>query len=557
MTTLSTGRAKLNVTAIQLKKIDGQQMKNMLAAATEWLGKSAREIDALNVFPVPDGDCGTNMLLTMRSTVEQAYWLTDRKVSTIAKAVADGALMGARGNSGVILFQIWRAMAQSLGDKATADGPELAVAMTEASRAAYKALANPVEGTILTVMKDAAEAASRQAATADNDIVTVLEAAVTAAGKSVANTPNLLPVLKEAGVVDAGGQGLYTILEGALRYLKGGAGDMKTAEPRLILPEMPASKLTEFLMEEGAPYGYCTEFALRGDELDPDEIQVQLEKKGKSVIVVGAGPAVRIHVHTLKPGTVINYATRLGTMHDVSIRNIDEQRQAFLELQRQRAPAGEMSTVAVVSGDGLANVFRALGAAAIVPGGQTMNPSIRELLRAVEAVPSNSVIILPNNKNVVLTANQVQPLTKKSVRVVPTETVPQGVSALMATDFQAGFDKNVELMTRGMESLISIEITRAVRSARIGERAVKKNQFIGFVNGSLTAAAGSPADALVKTLDKTDQEKFRVVTIYFGADTTQSEAEDAGAKIRQHFPHMQVEVVEGGQPHYNYIVSVE
>jgi len=304
-------------------------------------------------------------------------------------------------------------------------------------------------------------------------------------------------------------------------------------------------------------YGYCTEFLLKGQELDPDKFRKRLEKKGQSLIVVGDKSTVRVHIHTLDPGSVIRYVTSLGTMHQVSIRNMDEQHQDFLEMQRERAPAVDMATVAVVSGDGLSDVFRSLGVAAIVPGGQTMNPSTKDLLQAVESVVPDKVIILPNNKNIVLTAEQVQSLTTKSIEVVPTETIPQGIAALLAFDYEADFGTNAQLMKKAKSAVKSIGITRAIRPAQLGGLSIKKKQAVGFLDGDLVAVGNTTTDVLNEVLTRLDLDKAEVITIYYGADTELAEAEQIGLSIREQHPHLQVDIVQGGQPHYNYIVSVE
>jgi len=542
----------------QVETINGQELREMFATATSWLEKSASDIDALNVFPVPDGDTGTNMLLTMRSSIEEAYRATGTSASAVAQALARGALMGARGNSGVILSQIWRGLAQGLAEKESFTGSDLADALQQASTMAYKGISNPVEGTILTVVREASSASQEQAANGSNDLISVMEATVNAANESVANTPALLSVLREAGVVDAGGQGLYTILEGALRYLRGEAEQMQFRKPQMIASNIPQPvRLPQMAIADEVPYGYCTEFLLKGEELDPDKIRTRLQKKGQSLIVVGDDSTVRAHVHTLDPGNVIRYATSLGTMHQVSIRNMDEQHQDFLQMQKERAPTVDIATIAVVSGDGLADVFTSLGASAIVSGGQTMNPSTKDLLQAVKVVTSDKVIILPNNKNIVLTAEQVQSLTEKTIEVVPTRTIPQGVAALLAFDYEADFETNAQLMKEAQSTVKTIEITRAVRSTQLDGLSIKKRQAIGLLDGDLLAAGNNTIDILRKMLAKLDLRKNEIITIYYGADTDLAEAEQVSASIREHYPQLQVEIVRGGQPYYSYIVSIE
>jgi len=542
----------------QVSSLSGQELRDMLVVATNWLEKSAPEIDALNVFPVPDGDTGTNMLLTMRSTLEEAYRAPDRSASAVAQAIAKGALMGARGNSGVILSQIWHGLAKGLAQKEAFNGRDLADALLEASAMAYKGINNPVEGTILTVAKDAASAAQAQAASGSDDLISVMEATIDAASKSVANTPNLLDVLREAGVVDAGGQGLYTILEGALHYLKGDVEEMQFRKPRMIASTTPIPARTpQMVAADEEPYGYCTEFLLKGQGLDPDKLRVKLQRKGQSLIVVGDESTVRVHIHTLDPGNILHYATSLGTVHQVTIRNMDEQHEDYLKMQKERMPAVEMATVAVVSGDGLADVFTSLGVTAIVPGGQTMNPSTRDLFQAVNSISSDKVIILPNDKNVVLTANQVQSLTAKVIKVIATETIPQGISALLAFNSEADLEANCEAMNRAKSSVRSIAITQAVRAAQLGGLTIKKKQAIGFLDGDLVAVGDSTTGVLGEVLAEIDLDEAEVITIYYRGDAERFEMEPFILGIREQHPHLEVELVRGGQPHYHYIVSVE
>ncbi|MBL7166320.1 MAG: DAK2 domain-containing protein [Dehalococcoidales bacterium] len=542
----------------QTKSITGQDFREMFACATAWLEKCASDVDALNVFPVPDGDTGTNMMLTLNSSMEEAYRAPDNSSSAIAQAIAKGALMGARGNSGVILSQILRGLAQGVAGKESLTGADFASALQEASIMAYKGLSNPVEGTILTVTKDTAAAVRKLVEEGEHDLTEVFEVAVQAANESVANTPALLPILKESGVVDAGGQGLYTILEGALHYLRGEAEQIRFRKPQMIASSVPLTgRPPEMIAADEVPFGYCTEFMLKGEKLDTEKISSRLEKKGESLIVVGDESTARVHIHTLDPGNVIHIATGLGTVHQVSIRNMDEQHRDFLEMQKDKAPAVDMAIVAVVTGDGLAEVFTSLGVTAIVPGGQTMNPSTGDILQAVESVASDKVIILPNNKNIVLTAEQVHTLTEKDIEIVATETIPQGVAALLALDYEADLETNAKIMRQAIPLVNTVEVTRAVRSTQINNIKIKRKQAIGLLDGELAAVGNNPTEVLHETLSKLDVSGKEIVTIYFGADTDQAEAERASIILRTEYPQLQVEVVRGGQPHYNYIVSIE
>ncbi len=542
-----------------MKKIeayDGAAFRDMFSAATGWLEKSVSDIDALNVFPVPDGDTGTNMLLTMRSAVEEAYRVTDTNAFSVAQAMSKGALMGARGNSGVILSQIWRGMAQGMSNKESFTGRDFADAFLQASKVAYKGISNPVEGTILTVIREAAQAGQSFAANNGNDLGEVMNAIVEAANKSLANTPNLLPVLKDAGVVDAGGQGLYTILEGALRYLRGEGEQMQFRKPQMVSSNitMPARLQPANVKEE--PFGYCTEFLLQGQKIDADKLRDKLKKHGESLIVVGDQANVRVHIHTIDPGTVLHFVTPLGTIHQVSIRNMDEQHADYLAMQKHRLPVTNVSIIAVAPGDGIKDVFSSLGAY-VIPGGQTMNPSTKDILQGVEAAVSDKVIVLPNNKNIILTAGQVQALTKKSVKVVPTKTVPQGVAALLAFDYESDFDTNAKTMEKARTLVRTVEITRAIRSTKMGTLRIKKNQAIGLLDTDLVAVGNSAISVLNQVLDKIDLDESEVVTVYYGQGIEQPDAEAIGNVIREKYTHIQIEVVKGGQPHYEYIISIE
>ena len=538
--------------------INGHDLREMFAAATDWLAKSAADIDALNVFPVPDGDTGTNMLLTMRSSIEEACRVPDGSASEVAQAMARGALMGARGNSGVILSQIWRGIASALNGKQTINGTDLAEALQQAARTAYQGLSNPVEGTILTVAREAASSAKRALTNGNGDIKSVLEATVSTARQSVANTPALLPVLREAGVVDAGGQGLYTLLEGVLLYLRGESEAKQFSKPWVITSSIPVvAHPTQTKAGPEESFGYCTEFLLEGKDLDADKLRETLIDKGDSLIVVGDESTIRVHIHTMAPDNIISYAGSLGTLQNVSVRDMDEQHEDFVLMQRGRATVADAAVVAVVAGDGLAKVFTTLGVSAVVPGGQTMNPSTKDILEAVEAAPSDKVIILPNNKNVVLTAEQVQSLTSKRVSVVPTQTVAQGVTALMAFNPEGSFEANAKAMTRAKGQVKTIEITRATHSTRLGGLGIKKGQVIGLLDGKLLAAGDKGSQVICDLLARIEMDEASIITIYYGADITEEEAKQVEAAIRKQYPAFEIEIVSGGQPHYSYIISVE
>jgi DAK2 domain fusion protein YloV len=536
---------------------DGQTLKDMFASGTAWLGKSAPDINAINVFPVPDGDTGTNMVLTMQFALEEAKSNSDNQASSVAKSLAHGALMGARGNSGVILSQFFRGLAKGLGGKTHFNGGDFARALAEASRAAYKGIVNPVEGTILTVLKDASKAA-QEAVKDDDALVAVLEAAVKSAEESVARTPSLLPVLRDAGVVDAGGQGLYVLLDGALQFLKGESQKMQYRRPRLVVAEtelVPRAAQRPTQLE--TPHGYCTNFVLEGQNLNLDKIEKGLKKKGQSLIVTGDDTLVRVHIHSFEPGEILKYATKLGKLHEITINNMDDQYAQFIKMQRERMPQVDIATVTVATGDGFFELLNSLGNIIIVPGGQTMNPSVHELWQAVESAPSDNIILLPNNKNIVAAASQVQSLTAKKLKVIPTRNIPQGIAAFLAFDYDLNLEQNAQVMEKAISKVKAIEVTRAMRGTRLNGLEIKKGQFIAILNDEdVIARADKIRDVILEALGKAGGEKAGIVTVYYGAEIKGAEAQEIAQEIRDRY-HTEVEVVYGGQPHYDYIVSLE
>ena len=536
---------------------DGQTLKEMFASGTAWLEKSAPDINAINVFPVPDGDTGTNMVLTMQFALQEVKSNSDSQASSVAKSLAHGALMGARGNSGVILSQCFGGLAKGLDGKASFDGGDFARALAAASRAAYKGIASPVEGTILTVLKDASKAA-QEAGKNDAPLVSVLEAAVKGAEDSVARTPGLLPALRDAGVVDAGGQGLYVLLDGALQFLKGESHKMQYRRPRLVVAEkglVPRAARRPAQMEP--PHGYCTNLVLEGQNLDSDRIEKDLKKMGESLIVTGDDTLIRIHIHSLKPDEILQYATRVGRLHDITINNMHDQYAEFIKMQRERMPQVDIAVVTVATGDGFFELLNSLGNIIVVPGGQTMNPSVHELWQAVESAPSDNVILLPNNKNIMAAASQVQTLTSKKVKVIPTRNIPQGIAAFLALGYDLNLEENVKAMEKAISRVKAIEVTRAVRETRLNGLEIKKGQFIAILNDEdLIARADQVGDTVLEALGKAGADKAGIITIYYGAEIEAAEAQLIAQEIRGRY-RAEVEVVHGGQPHHQFVISLE
>ncbi len=529
---------------------DGRGFRRALEASTAWLERHVEIINALNVYPVPDGDTGINMLLTMQAALKELNSSPAQSASVVAHAVSYGALMGARGNSGVILSQLFRGLARSLDKKETFTALDLAQAMTEASAIAYQGVIKPVEGTILTVAREAADAAMA-AAEGNNDLLYVLERTVTEARHSVARTPSLLQVLADAGVVDAGGQGLFVILEGALRFMRG--------EEVGGLPIIEAGVELEAPVEE--EYGYETMFILKGEDLNIEEIREAIAAMGESVLVVGDSRAVKVHIHSMEPGRPLDYAAKLGTLIQISVENLQEQYQEFIRGQA-RPPLvaeelGDMAIVVVAPGAGLARVFESLGVSAVVPGGQSMNPSTQEILKAIEGLKAEKVIVLPNNSNVIMAARQTRELSQKEIVVVPTTTIPQGISAVLAFDHQADLETNAHMMEQAAHGVQTAEITTAIRAAQINGVRVEEGETIGLLDGELTASGSDLKEVVQEMLRQMQAGEHEIITIYYGEGIAGTEAQKLADEIQARYPDQDVELVDGGQPHYHYIISVE
>ncbi len=543
-----------------LQRCDGQTLYRAFQGAAKWLAAHAADVNALNVFPVPDGDTGTNMMLTMESALKEVESRPLDTAGEVAAALSHGALMGARGNSGVILSQIIRGMARALEGSVTFDGPKLADALQGATQTAYRAVSKPVEGTILTVMKDSAEAAAR-AARRDPGLLNVLGEAVKEAWASVERTPTLLAILREAGVVDAGGQGLAVLFQGMLYFFNG------ELEQRLVGSRVPFPEEMAFVDVHGdEEFGYCTNFILWGQDLQVEAIREHISRLGSSAVVAGDEHWVKVHVHTEHPGTILDYAVGLGSLRQIEITNMDEQR-ANLRTRQAGAPAlpavpletpaRPIMVIAVSPGEGFDKVLRSMGAAAIVPGGQTMNPSAEQLLQAIQSLPCNQVIVLPNNGNVVMTARQAAALAGKEVCVVPTETVPQGVSALIAFNYEADLETNAAAMEQSAAAIQTAEVTYAIRDVSLNGLHVKEGQIIGLLNGVLEVSGEDEAAVIDEILERMGAADLELVTVYYGQDVTTEEAERTAERIRRNYPDQEVELVYGGQPYYRYILSAE
>jgi uncharacterized protein len=540
--------------------IDGQALKKLTAASLAWLRTNQQTVNALNVFPVPDGDTGTNMVLTMQAAYDEIADSTEVNVGKMAHAIAHGSLMGARGNSGVILSQLWRGFARALDHIETIDAISLARAFSTAKDTAYKGVVRPVEGTILTVAKDLA-AAAEGALQETEDPFVILEKAVLAADQSVARTPDLLPVLKEAGVVDSGGKGLFYILEGMLRYVDG----LSLDESVSAVQPLSAMKLVESMetIEPGQDYEVIVDFRPR-EPLILEHFYSDLEKMGTS-IQVGEGDGIyRLHIHvpTENRYEPIEYSMSLGTITKVSIENLMDQMESLEltgndEITCTPIEPGQIAVVAVAPGPGIARVFASLGVNAIVEGGQSMNPSTQEILEAFENLPTDKVVVLPNNKNVILTAEATSHLTVKKLAVVPSRTVPQGLSAMLRLIPHGDFETIVDDMKAAIYDVVTGEITTATRTVEIDGVEVNEGQIIALLDGKLVLSTLDIQEACLGLLEKANAEDHELITLFYGNGIQVSDVNIIADAIRSTYPDLEVEVQEGGQPHYHFIMSIE
>lgn len=556
--------------------LDGQDLKRMVQAALLWLRQHQEAINALNVFPVPDGDTGTNMTLTMTSAWQGIENLRDDHVGTIASKVAHGALMGARGNSGVILSQIWRGFARGLEGRARMNGAALAEAMQAAAETAYQGVVRPVEGTILTVVREIAEDVARETEHTQ-DLRELFKRMVEQGRASEAKTPALLPVLKDAGVVDAGGQGLVVILEGMWRELSGISVE---ADERLSHVVDLAPESTDAMEPHpGGPpqfdsnYPYDVQFIIEGDHLDVSGIRAEIEAMGDCPLVVGDARTIKVHVHVPDPGVPISLGAECGSLRDVVVENMQTQYQEFISGRDQHPVMGpdvtvpaslvqqgehqNIGVVAIAAGDGMARIFQSLGATIVVEGGQTMNPSTADILEALQQLQTDQAIILPNNKNIFMAAEQAAEMCEKNVAMVPTRSVPQGVSALLALDQQATLDGNVSSMLQAAKDVITCEVTRAVRDVKFNGLDVEKDDLIGLFNGDLVTTDDGVEGVVLKLLSYADLSDRELVTLYYGDGIEEDEAHQLSRTLAERYPDLEMEVVYGGQPHYPYLLSVE
>lgn len=549
-----------------MEKINGLVLAKMIDLGARNLAKNAEKINSLNVFPVPDGDTGTNMNLSMSSGAKETAANTVENIGELGKSFSKGLLMGARGNSGVILSQLFRGMSQYIVDKKEIDSKEFAAAIQNGVNIAYKAIIKPVEGTILTVAREAAEAGVKKAESTTS-VIEVMEAIYAEAQESLKRTPDLLPILKEVGVVDSGGQGLVCVYQGFVAALKGEEIDgLDAVETNIVDMQFEDDHDMDFMSPEDIVYGFCTEFTVRLDkdkkEFDEDQFRKDMSEFGDSLLVISDSEYVKIHVHTETPGEVFNYGQQYGELIKIKSDNMREQHREVLRKQesKQATTSKEVKEQAMISismGSGLSKVLTSMGVDYVVEGGQTMNPSTEDIMKAIKEVNAKNIYIFPNNKNIQLAAKQAAELAEENVYVVESKTAPQGLAAVMVFNSNVSPKENFANMQEVLGTVSTLEVTHAVRDTHIEGVEIKKDEFMGIRDGKIVVSNLSLNTVLEELLEKSIDEDKEIVTIYLGEESTDEYTDFLEKLIEDKYPGVEVELVESGQPVYPYIIGLE
>ncbi len=550
--------------------IDGNLLKIMLESAALMLEENKEEVNSLNVFPVPDGDTGTNMLLTIKSALKQGLQVDENNASKVALAASQGSLMGARGNSGVILSQLFRGLASGIGENEKIDSRIMAEALKRAADTAYKAVMKPTEGTILTVARECGERAM-EIYDLHEDLADLMEGVIKHGNDVLKKTPDMLPVLKQAGVVDAGGKGLIYIFSGALQALK---GETVVTVPRIdkISPIKEAPKRREYIETDDIKFGYCTEFMINTINGDAESFRDELAIFGDSLLVVGGEGLIKVHVHTNNPGQVLEKALLIGELSDIKIDNMRYQHEEVLlkdelNLIRDNPEVGQniektiekqkYSVIAISVGEGIDRLFKDLNVDVLVPGGQTMNPSTEDIISAIDKTNGDHVIILPNNSNIILAAQQAKTLSDRSIIVIPTKTIPQGIAALLAMDPEKDPEYNVDIMSEAIKNVITGQVTFAVRDTEFNGTEISKGDIIGLSDKDILSTGTDINEVSKKLIDKLMDEDMSIITLMYGDDISEETANELADLLTESYPDIDIEVIHGGQPLYYYIFAIE
>ncbi|AWI12114.1 DAK2 domain-containing protein [Caldibacillus sp. 210928-DFI.2.22] len=557
---------------MSITMIDGKRFAEMIFYGANRLSQNAKYVDSLNVFPVPDGDTGTNMNLSIQSGAKEVRNNIVPHVGKVGQALSRGLLMGARGNSGVILSQLFRGFAKAIEAKESLDITDFAEALNAGVTTAYKAVMKPVEGTILTVAKDSAKKALEVSKTT-TDMTVLMEEVVKEAKASLKRTPELLPVLKEVGVVDSGGQGLVFVYEGFLAQLKGEKVDeLTTAEVSMdqLVKQEHHKSVQGFINTEDIVYGYCTEFMvkfkdskLKNHPFSEEKFRNDLSEYGDSLLVIADDQLAKVHIHTEQPGVVLTYGQQYGDLINLKIENMRQQHTTILEndkvntVQEQQKQPSEYGIVAVSMGSGIRDLFKSIGAEVVIEGGQTMNPSIEDIVKAIEQVNAEKVFILPNNKNIILAAEQARDVCDQQVIVIPSKTVPQGLAALLAFNPSVDAEKNEKAMNDALKTVKSGQITFAIRDTMIDNLTIKKDDYMGIEEGSIVVSNRDLNVTAKELLNKMLDEDSEILTIIKGEEATEEQTKAIVQFVEEKFPEVEIEIHDGKQPLYQFIFSVE
>ena len=546
---------------MKYQKINGHDFYNMVVNASNRLLEESDFVNALNVFPVPDGDTGTNMSMTFKAAVKEIENLNSESIGETSKKLAKGALMGARGNSGVILSQILRGISKGLEGKTEVDGRELAVAFEEGSKAAYKAVMRPTEGTILSVIRAAAESVTN---VEESNVIAVMETVVTNAKIMLDKTPDLLPALKKAKVVDSGGMGLYIILQGMIDALK---NDIK-AEIKDVAVKSAGATGAASTEDIDIKFGYCTEFIIVGDASKAKEFQDKIENLGDSMIVVGYEDVIKVHIHTNDPGKVLSNAVQYGELSKIKIDNMREEHREVLALKNEEAASDIQEEVApaeskkyafisVAMGDGITRVLKDLGVDYVIEGGQTMNPSTQDMMECISKLNADHIFILPNNKNIIMAAEQAAEISDKDIRVIPTKSIPQGITAITMFNYEADVDANEETLKEALEMVKTGSVTYAVRDTEMDGIEIKEGNMLGLVESKIKAVGEDYFEVAKEILESMIDEDSELITIFYGKDVDESKMEEFIAELEDKYDDFDVQCYKGDQPLYYFIMSVE
>ncbi|BDU95770.1 hypothetical protein SNUCP5_19640 [Clostridium perfringens A] len=548
---------------MKFNKVNGEHLYYMMSNAANKLELQSEYVNSLNVFPVPDGDTGTNMSMTFRAAVKEIEGMDNKNIGEVSKKLAKGALMGARGNSGVILSQILRGISKGLEGKGEADASEFANALLEGSKSAYKAVMRPTEGTILTIVRTAGEVA---VALKEDNITELMREVCRESKIMLDKTPEMLPALKKAKVVDSGGMGLLIILQGMQEALENGL-KVTTGTPQAVKSSVAKAQRSETMSEEDIKFGYCTEFIILGDSNHAEEFKSKVINKGDSLVVVGYEDVIKVHIHTNNPGKVLEEAVKFGELSKIKIDNMREEHREMLEGMYEEAAeteesvaAGEFKKYAFISvamGEGMKNIFKDLGVDYVIEGGQTMNPSTQDMLEAIEKLNAEHIFILPNNKNIIMAANQAAEISDKDIRVIPTKTIPQGITCITMFNPEADVEENTEELKEAMEMVKTTSVTYAVRDTEVDGKEIKEGNILGLVEGKIKEVGEDPYKVAEDLIDSLVDEDSELITIFYGKDCEEEKVDALIEKLEGKYEDLDVQCYKGEQPLYYFIMSVE